>query len=91
MLWKLNLSWTKLSSLTDSIGSLTRLEEFHLSQSSLTYLPNSIRYLVNLRKLDVSWTRLDLLPDCVGNLPKLEVLDMFMTKCKCFEHVNQCC
>ena len=76
----LNLSYTKITCLPDSIGNLYNLQTLILSYCySLTKLPNSIGNLINLRCLDVSGcNRVEEMPSQVGKLKDLQILSNFM-------------
>src|SRR5258708_6370856 len=64
----LNLSG--LDSLPDSIGRLTKLKRFSLS-NELTSLPESIGTLTQLRRLNVCTNRLTSLPESLSQLNRL--------------------
>jgi len=50
----LDLSGTKISTLSDSIGDLKHLKGLALSNNKLSELPEGIKNLINLERLDVS-------------------------------------
>ena len=76
----LNLAYTSITCLPDSIGNLYNLQTLIFSYCySLTKLPNSIGNLINLRCLDVSGcNRVEEMPSQVGKLKDLQILSNFM-------------
>jgi leucine-rich repeat protein SHOC2 len=64
---KLDLSDCQLTSLPDSIGSLTNLSDLLLTSNQLTKLPESVSNLANLHVLCLSWNKLTSLPDSISN------------------------
>ncbi len=78
--YRLNLDWKKLGTITDSIESLTNLTYLKISSNELTEFPKSICKLTNLTELDISWNKITSLPDCISNLTKLEKFDAGQNK-----------
>src|SRR5665647_343915 len=72
----LNLSYSNLTTLPDSIGQLTLLQKLDVSGNQLTTLPDSIGQLTQLRELNVSHNQLTSLPDSIGYLTQLQKLDV---------------
>src|SRR5665647_14644 len=70
----LNLSYSKLTTLPDSIGQLSQLRELYVAGNQLTTLPDSIGQLTQLRELYVGYNQLTTLPDSIGQLAQLQVL-----------------
>lgn len=64
----------KLTSLPDSIGNLTGLQELYIENNQLTSLPESIGNLTGLRGLSVELNQLTSLPESIGNLTALQWL-----------------
>lgn len=75
----LDLSRNALTSLPDSIGTLSLLKELQLSQNALMLLPSSIGQMKSLKVLDVSQNQLESLPAFV-DLTNLEVLNVANNK-----------
>lgn len=81
-LQKLKISWSKMTTLPNSIGNLTTLEELDISGypvrwNSITYLPESLGSLPNLRVLNLAYLgNLTDLPTSLSGLPALEVADL---------------
>ncbi len=78
--YRLNLYWKKLGTITDSIEYLTNLTYLKISSNELTEFPKSICKLTNLTELDISWNKITSLPDCISNLTKLEKFDAGQNK-----------
>ena len=78
--YRLNLDWKKLGTITDSIELFTNLTYLRISSNELTEFPVSICKLTNLTELDISWNKITNLPDCISNLTKLEKLDAGQNK-----------
>jgi len=68
---KLDLSQNNLTSLPESIGRLTNLQELNLESNKLTSLPESIGRLTNLEFLYLIGNRLTSLPESIGRLTNL--------------------
>ena len=73
---KLNLYGNKLSSLPESLFTLTNLEILHLNKNKLTVLPPSIGNLTSLKKLTLSCNQLTSLPTSISNLTSLKSLGL---------------
>src|SRR5665647_2888569 len=71
----LHLSFSNLTSLPDSMGSLTQLQELYVCYNQLTSLPDSIGQLTQLRELYVSNNQLTSLPDNIEQLTQLQKLN----------------
>jgi len=72
--------YNKLTTLPESIGNLTNLEQLWLSLSKLTTLPENIG---NLKKLGELWlynNNLTSLPESIGNLTNLTYLGLYSNK-----------
>ena len=70
----LDLSYSKLTSLSESIGQLTQLQVLSVHRNQLTSLPDSIGQLTRLQTLDVFCNKLTSLPDSIGQLTLLRTL-----------------
>ena len=73
-LMDLDFDSNQLSTIPDSIGSLTKLTDLSLVHNELVNLPDSIGNLTNLAYLALDYNRLETLPDSIGNLTKLFTL-----------------
>lgn len=62
--------------LPDSIGKLSSLITFDLSENRIVALPTTIGGLSSLKKLDLHSNRISELPDSIGNLLSLVFLDL---------------
>ncbi len=71
---ELNFYQDCLTSLPNSIGSLTDLIKLYINYNQLTSLPESIGNLANLTVLHISHNQLTSLPDSIGNLSRLQRL-----------------
>ncbi|GKV39993.1 hypothetical protein SLEP1_g47677 [Rubroshorea leprosula] len=80
LLCYLNLSWTKIQSLPDSVSFLVYLQALILRYCmELTQLPKGIVNLVDLLHLDIAHTtRLKVLPSGIGRLTNLLTLSKFV-------------
>nr|CBW30219.1 Disease resistance protein (CC-NBS-LRR) [Musa balbisiana] len=75
----LNMSWSHITELPESICSLTNLQFLILTGCrQLTHIPQGIDGLVNLRTLDCESTRLKSLPYGIGRLKHLNELRGFV-------------
>ncbi|KAL4336397.1 hypothetical protein AHAS_Ahas12G0006100 [Arachis hypogaea] len=74
----LNLSWTKVKTLPESLCNLFNLQTLILYQCSyLTMLPNGMHKLVNLRHLDLRGTYLKEMPRGISKLKHMPILEYF--------------
>ena len=64
----------QLTSLPESIGNLSSLEDLYLSFNQLTSLPESIGSLNSLERLWLDYNQLTSLPESIGSLSSLETL-----------------
>jgi internalin A len=71
---ELRLNGLQLTSLPESIGQLTGLQELYLFDNQLTSLPESIGQLTGLRVLYLYTNQLTALPDWIGRLIGLQEL-----------------
>ena len=72
----LDLSRLGLTSLPDSLGSLTNLTVLNLDRNQLASLPNSLGELTDLSTLWLRGNKLCSLPDSLGNLSNLTDLNL---------------
>lgn len=72
----LHLSGVDISSLPESIGLLTALQELVLSDTRITALPESIGGLTELQVLVLSYTKITALPESTGRLTALQNLNL---------------
>ena len=75
-LTELDLRYSRLQELPDSIGMLSHLTILRVNGNKLQELPNSIGSLSHLVELDLSKNRLQKVPDSVGMLNNLAELDL---------------
>ncbi len=73
---RLNISYSKLTSLPKSICKLASLQDLDLDSNQLTYLPESIGKLANLEWLCLPNNQLEKLPASIGNLASLQDLNL---------------
>ncbi len=71
---RVNLQGNKLTSIPESIGSLTNLYKLDLYKNQLKALPEAIGKLKNLKELDLCANQLQALPKSIGNLKNLDRL-----------------
>lgn len=76
----LDLSWTSLHSLPDSLGCLKQLVCLRLAGAPLRRLPASATNLVSLQTLDLSHSSIEELPSCLHRLTSLRIL--LLNHCK---------
>ncbi|XP_052113184.1 putative disease resistance protein At3g14460 [Arachis duranensis] len=75
----LNLSWTYIKTLPESLCSLCNLQTLKLYYcSKLTTLPSGLHNLVSLRHLDIRGTSLEEMPRKMSKLNQLHVLSSFV-------------
>ncbi|KAL4336537.1 hypothetical protein AHAS_Ahas12G0020100 [Arachis hypogaea] len=75
----LNLSWTYIKTLPESLCSLCNLQTLKLYYcSKLTTLPSGLHNLVSLRHLDIRGTSLEEMPRKMSKLKELYVLSSFV-------------
>jgi hypothetical protein len=72
----LQLDNHQLTSLPESIGNLSNLQELALYFNQLTSLPESIGNLSNLQELALWGNQLTSIPESIGNLSNLEYLQL---------------
>nr|GLL30471.1 putative disease resistance RPP13-like protein 1 [Ipomoea trifida] len=84
----IDLSWSKIVELPDSICSLDNLEYLNLQGCKcLSRLPEGIGNLHELRKIDLSWSKIVELPDSICSLDNLEYLNL--QGCKCLSRLPE--
>ncbi|KAL1366909.1 putative disease resistance RPP13-like protein 1 isoform X1 [Arachis hypogaea] len=75
----LNLSWTDITTLPESLCNLHNLQTLILYECTrLTKLPSGMHSLVNLEHLDLRRTCLEEMPGGIGKLKHLPILDYFV-------------
>ncbi|XP_057744611.1 putative disease resistance RPP13-like protein 1 [Arachis stenosperma] len=75
----LDLSWSNIEVLSESLCKLYNLQTLKLEDCSmLTMLPNGMYKLVNLRHLDIRGTPLKEMPKGMGKLKQLHILSKFV-------------
>ncbi|BAT97586.1 hypothetical protein LR48_Vigan11g092100 [Vigna angularis] len=75
----LNLSYTSIETLPESLCNLCNLQTLKLSCcSELTKLPSAMQNLVNLRHLEIHATSLKEMPKRMGKLNQLQNLDFYI-------------
>jgi internalin A len=72
----LDLSHLNLSTLHQTIGRLSQLQELDLSGNQLSTLPEAIGQLFQLQVLDLSHNQLGTLPEAIGQLSQLQGLSL---------------
>uniref|UniRef100_A0A8D0CRD6 Disease resistance R13L4/SHOC-2-like LRR domain-containing protein n=1 Tax=Sander lucioperca TaxID=283035 RepID=A0A8D0CRD6_SANLU len=70
----LSLANNQLSSLPDSLCSLTRLKKLNLSHNNISYLPACVGSMKALVFLHLSCNRLENLPENIRSLVELKIL-----------------
>ncbi|XP_039169748.1 disease resistance protein RPV1-like [Eucalyptus grandis] len=78
-LTKINLHWTAIEELPESIGSLKK------GCCSLREIPDSIGKLASLTELHLKWTTIEALPESIGSLKELKTLNV--SWCKSLTHI----
>ena len=68
----LDLSYTEVISIPNSIEKLINLEELHLNSAELYSLPESIGKLINLKWISLANNYSNEIPSLIENLKKLE-------------------
>ncbi len=79
---ELDLSYSQLKDLPESVGDLTNLIELNLSENLLDNLPEFMGNLTKLTRLDLRFNQLKTLPEFMGNLTKLTRLDLSFNQLK---------
>jgi hypothetical protein len=73
---KYSYQYIMISSIPESIGSLTYLKKLILRKNGLEKIPSSIKKLTLLRKLDLSYNELEEIPQIIQKLTSLENLNV---------------
>lgn len=73
---EIDVDHNQLTTLPDSIGHLTALQEFNASYNQLTMVPDSIGHLTALQHLSITHNQLTTLPDSIGHLTALQILGL---------------
>ena len=76
---QLNCSENQLSSLPESLKTLTHLEDLNLYDNNMATLPALMSCFTDLRKLDIGCNPLNVVPEVIRELPLLENLYLFHT------------
>ena len=76
----LDLSYTNIKKLPETIWKLTNLKILDLSRAKIEELPEWIGELTNLKRLNLRDTKIEELPGSIGKLTNLEELDLRDTK-----------
>lgn len=69
-------SYNNLTTLPESIGSLSKLTTLNLENNQLTALPESLTQLKNLETLNLESNKLTRLPESMGNLSNLRSIQL---------------
>lgn len=72
----LNLKFNRITTLPESLTSLSNLQFLYLDNNQLTSLPRSLKDLKSLQVLSASNNRIRELPEEIGNCTKLENLNL---------------
>ncbi|XP_038977050.1 disease resistance protein RGA2-like [Phoenix dactylifera] len=70
----LDLVFSYIQRLPDSLGNLKHLRYLNMSSSQISVMPESIGNLRNLRYLNISCTKISVIPESIGNLTNLQYL-----------------
>ena len=76
----LDLSYTNIKKLPESIGKLTNLKGLDLSETEIKKLPEEMEKLINLKGLFLNGTKISKLPNWIEKLTNLEWLFFSYTK-----------
>ena len=79
-LQRLDLSYTRISTLLESIVKLTSLQCLDLSGTQISTLPESIGKMTSLQNLDLCDTQIRTLPASIGKLMSLQCFDLSGTQ-----------
>ena len=71
----LDLTGLRLTTLPESLGRLSQLNDLYLRENQLTALPESLGWLSQLQTLDLSSNQLTTLPEWLGQLSQLRTLN----------------
>jgi len=61
---------------SDSLGSLKKLEQLDLNRNSIKKLPEELGYLSSMQFMDLSFNNLDKLPDSIQHMRGLRELNL---------------
>ncbi|MHA1192094.1 MAG: leucine-rich repeat domain-containing protein [Promethearchaeota archaeon] len=77
---ELTLQLKTITSVPESIGTLSSLQKLYLQSLKLTTLPESMANLSNLQKIDLYGNNFTTLPEWIGNLTSLHTLRLTRNK-----------
>ena len=72
----LDLTYSKLDTLTKDIAKFKNLEELNLLANNITVIPDELWELTKLKKLNLGWNKIDSISPKVGHLQNLEELNL---------------
>ncbi|KAL3739844.1 hypothetical protein ACJRO7_021160 [Eucalyptus globulus] len=79
---ELDLSYTTITRLSNSIGNQKHMSLLQLRCTEIKEIPSSIGNLQELKSLVLSYTKIRELPISIGNLESLQELDVSRTQCR---------
>src|SRR6266849_5387097 len=72
----LSVRYCALTTLPNSLGQLTNLQQLDLTGNQITLLPTSLGNLIHLKKLYLDGNQITSLPEMLGNLIHLEEIHL---------------
>jgi len=88
-LTEIDLRYTKVNALPDSIRNLQKLESLSLSRAGLTAVPPQVKDLPSLRRLNLESNKIEALPEWLDRLSGVTEIGLSRTSVKSLDHIEK--